>query len=218
MEQHSRACSVEEGRGEARTNMFIAAMVQTACGSAPARIRNLSSNGAMIESSLLFAPGAEVRLVRGARTIRGTVVWSVDGRCGLRLSPAIRVADWLASPTNAEQGRVDAAVSLIKAGAAAGPMRQAGEVAGLQPGAMPAQLTEDLRSACLLIEALGDELVADATVLAAHAGRLQLLDIATQIVMAVAGCLEPRGASGAEIGRLEGLRASCRQALLARDC
>ena len=53
-------------RREPRTNMFVMATIYADTGSAPVKVRNLSSTGALIEGEVLPPLGATVRLRRAA--------------------------------------------------------------------------------------------------------------------------------------------------------
>jgi hypothetical protein len=110
-----------EGRINDRSNVFVIATLYSQGGSAPVRIRNLSPSGALIEGIVLPSPGAPVRLSRGSFHVAGEVVWSADGRSGLRFDSAISVLEWLprtgAAPV---QHNVDELVFKAKLGSLAG--------------------------------------------------------------------------------------------------
>jgi len=111
----AQACA--EARTSDRSNVFVIAALYSEGGSAPVRIRNLSPSGALIEGIVLPLPGALVRLSRGSFHVSGEVVWSADGRSGLRFSNSISVPEWLpgASPASG-QHHIDELVFKAKLG------------------------------------------------------------------------------------------------------
>ena len=95
--------------------MFVIATLYGAAGLTPVRIRNLSSSGALIEGSALPNAGSRVRLSRGSVHAPGEVVWSADGRAGLRFGCSVCVPDWLpGTPAPNGQQRVDELVFSAK--------------------------------------------------------------------------------------------------------
>ena len=200
-----------------RTNMFIAATMCWERHRNPVKVRNMSLTGALVESPVVPSIGSSVLLIRGSYSAGGRVVWADKNRCGLHLSEAITVRDWLAPPSNTEQQRVDQIVALVKAGAVPLPT---GTFTGRpdRPG-LPAlltdnRLTEDLGLVSQLIEDLGDDLASEPETLMRHASKLQNLDIAMQMLTAI--CNEIRASDhgdGTRMARLEDLRTSCGQAL-----
>lgn len=109
-----------EGRTTGRSNVFVIATLYYAAGQAPVRVRNLSPGGALVEGSGLPHPGSRVRLRRGQLQASGEVMWSSNGRAGLRFAGSISVADWLPSAGSpSAQQRVDELVFDVKHGAAA---------------------------------------------------------------------------------------------------
>ena len=201
-------------RGAARSNMFLAAVLHGPDGAVPVKVRNMSATGALIEGATVPSLETAVRLVRGSLAISCVVAWSAEGRCGLHFSSLACVRDWLAPAANRDQQRVDEMVSLLKLGAVPLPQRPKIE-AHCPADARSAILGADLHRVSRLIEKLGDELAADAAVLASHAGALQNVDIAVQTLAAIGHALAGASDEQAIASRLESLRASCTQALKA---
>lgn len=200
-----------------RTNMFIAATMCWDQHRNPVKVRNMSITGALVESPVVPTTGTSVLIVRGSYSARGRVIWADKNRCGLHLSEAVNVREWLAPPSNTEQQRVDQIVALVKAGAV--PLPTGTFTGRTDRPALPAslstdQLTCDLSLISRLIEDLGDDLASEPATLMRHATKLQNLDIAMQMLTAI--CNEI-GASdqgdGTRMARLEDLRTSCGQAL-----
>lgn len=197
-----------EARTAPRTNMFIGAVLQGADFSAPVRIRNLSVAGALVEGAALPEVSTLVRLVRGGLAVPAQVVWSDEGRCGLRLLSTVLVSDWLASPAHHEQQRIDGVVHLAKAGATQFP------VGGPRPDLpRPSQLAHDLRTVGRLVETLSDALADDDELVSRHGRVLQNLDVVVQTISAVADFLSGGPDQSATASRLANVRASYTQAL-----
>ena len=206
------AFDADSERAQQRTSMFLAAVLRSNSQSAPARIRNLSPSGAMIESSITPAVGSTVTLSRGSLIASAIVAWSLARKCGVRFSSEVSVQEWLTSPsTNSQQQRVDSLVAIVKDGRAG--FRETNS----PPMAIQSnrQLSRDLGSVVTLLMDLENDLSASKATLERHAVKLQNLDIAMQMLRAIAGELAFGTASpGTGVSRLPDLRVSCEQALL----
>jgi hypothetical protein len=187
--------------------MFLAAVLKGAAFSVPVRIRNMSGAGALVEGAAGPDSGSAVRLIRGPLMIPAVVVWSVEGRCGLRFSSPVSVREWLAPPSNREQQRVDDTVRVVKAGAIPLPL-------GAEPhdATFPDELGLDLRIACRLLEGHCNDLLGDPQAVARYGERLQNLDIVLQTMAAVADMLARNGDERSIVSRLQNLRVSSREA------
>lgn len=194
--------------------MFLAAALRSGTEQAPVKVRNMSPNGAMIETPVAPHSGAAVQLMRGALIARGTVIWSDGKRCGLIFSSQVSVKDWLAAPAKFEQARVDDIVALVKSGATDfGPERSTPREARTHE-----QLVDDVLAVVMLMQDLEDDLASCDDTLARHAIKLQNLDIAMQMLRAVAGEITPGGSEGVKsLARLEDLRVACSQALVVKN-
>jgi hypothetical protein len=200
-----------EGRAAVRSNMFIAAVLKGASFSLPVRIRNMSCTGALVEGAAVPSAGSTIQLVRGALAVPGAVVWSNEGRCGLRFASLVAVREWLAPPSNREQQRVDDIFRVIKAGAIPLPIGAASHDA-----ATPSELATDLRAVSKLLESHCEQVLGDPGAVACHGDRLQDLDIVLQTIATVADILVGDADDHSTGSRLQNLRASWQQAL-ARD-
>lgn len=197
-----------DARATPRTNLFLAAVLHGDGFSAPVKVRNMSPTGALVEAAAVPNVGAAVHLVRGSLTITGQIVWSWQGRCGVRFASLVSVREWLAPPANRDQQRVDDAVRLLKSGTIPlAPVTAAANSAGSR------QFGDDLRNLARLLEALTDHLIGNEATLLAHGDELQDLDIAVQTLNAVASAIGGDGDGLGDLSRIENLRASCRQAL-----
>lgn len=194
--------------------MFLAAVLRAGTEQAPVKVRNMSPKGAMVDTPLMAPPGTEVDLMRGALVVRGTVIWSSANRCGLRFLSEVSVKDWLAAPNQAQQQRVDEIVALVKAGAIADHDGLAGLTDAPHEVRSQEQLVDDLGAVVRLMQDLEDELAGCDETVERHGVKLQNLDIAMQMLRAVAGELTPGDiGQAANIGRLESLRMACEKAL-----
>ena len=82
----------DEQRGECRNALIRLGTVHYDYQSTPARLRDISTAGVMIETSAELSPGAEPLIDLGeAGSVFGTVVWAAEGRAGLRFNEPF---DW----------------------------------------------------------------------------------------------------------------------------
>lgn len=170
-----------EVRVAARTNMFIAAMMLFDGRSTPVKVRNLSAAGALIETAVAPAAGVSFTLRRGSHAVRGSVAWTKENRCGLRFDSSVVVRDWMGPPANPGQVEVDAMFARARSGG--GLCLAPGSLSRPEPRS-PIQC-EKLTQVSALIEALGDELAADAETVSRHGAALQKIDQALQLLEAV---------------------------------
>lgn len=211
-------CSVQvtddppNNREQGRSSMFLAAVLRAGAEQAPVKVRNMSQNGAMIDSPLRPPPGTKVQLLRGSMRAQGTVIWSSNNRCGLRFSSNLAVAEWLAAPPKAEQHRVDDIVALVKAGALpfAPTDYEPGTRLSDEAPKSHEQLAEYLGDVVSLMQDLEDDLASSEDTLGRHAEKLQNLDIAMQMVRAVAQEITGEAAT---MAKLEDLKVVCSEAL-----
>jgi hypothetical protein len=82
----------DDNRAEHRNAVIRGGTLHYDYQSTPARLRDISSAGVMIETEASLAPGAEPLIDLGdAGSVFGTVVWAADGRAGLRFKQPF---DW----------------------------------------------------------------------------------------------------------------------------
>lgn len=196
------------GRDQARSSLFIAAVMRSGSEQVPVKVRNMSLNGALIETPLAPSVGTEVQLIRGALVAIGTVMWSFENRCGLRFASDISIKQWLEAPSKAEQQRVDEIVSLVKAGAIPGAF--SGRHKAGSKKAYESQLVDSLNAVVKLLSHLEVDLCSSPETLERHGRSLQNLDIALQVINAVMSELSGDQGRGAY---LDDLRLVCAQAL-----
>jgi hypothetical protein len=88
------------GRGESgqrrreRILVLLAARLVTTFKERPVRIREISSEGAMIECDVAPSEGSEVTLRRGPLDVSATVIWSDGRKCGLEFEAALDEEDF----------------------------------------------------------------------------------------------------------------------------
>ena len=168
--------------------MFVLASMVAETASGPVKIRNMSPDGALIEGAALPRLGEHLSIGRVKLAATGQVVWSDGGRAGLRFDQNIDVAAWL--PAGGPQQQVDQAFHAIKNGLT-NVVRLPVAPVGTSPVAK-----SDLMDAALAIEALADVLADDAGVIASHSTRLQVLDIAAQLLRRCAISIPAHSAGG----------------------
>ena|SRR5689334_4739910 len=206
--------SEADARGASRSSLYLSAVLCCDGFSSPVKIRNLSSSGALIEGPIVAASGSFVQLVRGGLNVGALVVWSGEGKCGLKFSDLIDLPQWRAAPTNVEQQRVDEIVRLVKAGAVPLPVRRSSAPTNPEDGVETnAAILGDLRRASELLGNLGDMLTSDPDVVARHGTALQNLDIAMQVIAAAKAVIAGQSDPEVDATKLEGLRRSADQAL-----
>ena len=203
--------SYANARSQLRSSLFLAAMLRSGTEISPVRVRNMSVNGAMIEAPAAPPTGTTVDLLRGPLAARGTVVWSSDSGFGVRFSSLVTVKDRLAAPpTRAQQQQVDDLVALVKAGGA--------DLLGDDDDAVEHRsnelLADDLSSVVRLLQVLEEDLSHSPETLERHATALQNLDMAMQIVRAVAGRLtSDTGVERSRTTKFGHRRTACKQTL-----
>lgn len=188
MHQDSNTTPFANARVTVRTNMFLAASLDGDGVKIPVKIRNMSSEGAHIESPSVPDPGTTVRMVRGNLDVWATVAWALDGRCGLRLLSPVSVSDWLKPPVNRRQERV---VQSTKIGADQSSQLNRADPSNRGPidETVLAELSDDLSRAGQLLDELRRRLAASPTVAEHHRSELRSIDIATQIIGTVSNAL-----------------------------
>lgn len=161
--------------------MLISAAMQADGVSSPVRIRNMSIEGALIETSVGPPVGAPIALKRGSLQVGGVVVWESGKSCGVRFTSRVVVRDWMAPPANAGQSRVDAIVAQVTTGARLGEISaHAPQLAHVCP-----ERSDRLAQASQLITELAEALVEDPAVVARHGAKLQNLDVVLQILATI---------------------------------
>lgn len=76
-----------------RWRVFLSAEVDAGSGSFPARIRDISETGALLESDYVPTSGGKLSLHCGEADIRGRVVWADRGWFGLEFDAPLEDGD-----------------------------------------------------------------------------------------------------------------------------
>jgi hypothetical protein len=214
-----------EHRVAQRTNLMLAATVESGGRVNAVRIRNLSETGALIEGSGLPGAGASMILKRGDLQVASTIAWASGERRGVRFDSPTPVQEWtggkikLAEPGGLrDQKRVDAFQAEARTSTPPAPERVqiASDPAGREQ--LDSRLADELAYVQRLLETVGDELIAEPLFVQRHAQTLQGIDLASQILTHVAAIIVAQNREEAieRIG-MEDLRARLkRKAVLAR--
>lgn len=166
-----------EGRRHERTHLFLAASLHSKAGSRPVHVRNISSNGALIEGAIVPDQGDRVILRRGSLEASADIVWKTGRKAGIAFSSTIHVSDWMARQPSGHQGRVDDMIQAIRSGA--GDWR--GGTDERKPKSPELSLEAELQALKSTLAELEKGLIGDVIVVATHP-EIQLLDIALQAV------------------------------------
>jgi hypothetical protein len=83
MPQVMNESSVAQNRRSRRANVLLAATIEAARGELSVRLRNLSSDGALIEADELPEKGEQVLFRRNEISAKGRVAWVLDRHAGL---------------------------------------------------------------------------------------------------------------------------------------
>ena len=75
--------SLTHNRKNDRSNVLLTASLELSGASTPVRMRNLSSNGALVEGDFLPVEGSELLFRKGDLAIKGRVVWTSDRYAGI---------------------------------------------------------------------------------------------------------------------------------------
>jgi hypothetical protein len=90
----------ETGRAEIprspRRKTVFGGMLETVGGRAKVAVRNVSCTGAMVEGEQTLPPGRDLILDAAGLELFCSVVWSDDGRCGLRFDEPLSPGQVLA--------------------------------------------------------------------------------------------------------------------------
>jgi hypothetical protein len=95
-------------------------VLETDGGSIPVRVRNLSSEGVLVEGAAFPPLGAKVILLRGRLRASGEVAWHRRSHCGIKFDRAINLVDWVQRVGHSGQQRVDDIVAAIRCSSPAG--------------------------------------------------------------------------------------------------
>lgn len=177
-----------DSRGAARTNVFLAATIESRGSNDAVRIRDISETGAMVEGRLLPGVGEELTLRRMHLQTSGRVVWRSSQRCGIKFEDAVVVKEWIGGsrsggPQISGQSRVDDIKAAVRAGADGTARREVpeGEAEELL-GKLDVRVAQELVYVARLLELVGNELADEPVVVQRHSAALQRFDVASQML------------------------------------
>lgn len=75
--------SQTQNRRQRRSNVLLTAVIELSGRTLDVKLRNLSANGALVESDSLPVEGAEIRFKRGDLIVAGKVIWVRGSRAGI---------------------------------------------------------------------------------------------------------------------------------------
>ncbi len=158
-----------------RTNVFVMATLYFDGGSAPVKIRNISSLGALVEGPHIPVQGAPISLRRGSLDVPGTVAWLTDGRAGLKFDAPTSVAPWLPGGEKMlQQGRIDAIFHSKRTQSAAS--------SSFRPISQPPVTLAEIVKVKEMLESVAEALIEDVVMVSRHGIHLQSLDFAIQML------------------------------------
>jgi hypothetical protein len=178
----SAIVSLDEGRRQPRTHLFVAATLYCQGDTVPVRIRNMSPSGVLLEGADLPETGTAITLKRGGLQAAGEVAWKADRKAGIAFSGTVHVASWMSRQPSSHQARVDAIVSDFKTG------RRAEEHETPAPSPGSTSLEAELLELRAGLAELGNSLANDPALIAAHP-EMQMLDVSVQCIDRMIGQL-----------------------------
>ena len=203
---HISGESGAEHRAARRTNLMLAAEIETNGRRAPVRIRNLSETGALIEGGALPEKGSSLILHRGDFRIGAAIAWSGGGRCGIHFDQPISLQEWTGKALPPESGglRDQRRVDALQVEARSAPIIPPAPAPAANPALseearlnLRARLADELAYVRRLLDSMGDELIGEPIVVAHHSRTLQSIDLAGQILAHLSNVLvadDPVGA------------------------
>ena len=75
--------SITQNRRSRRANVLLSASIEFAGNALPVKLRNLSSEGALVEAEKLPVEGSEVIFRKSELTLSGRIAWVEGNRAGL---------------------------------------------------------------------------------------------------------------------------------------
>lgn len=164
-----------DNRLDRRSNVYLAAVVDTGIVQTAVKLRNLSPRGALIECESPPLVGTAVRLVRAGLEVSGSVAWVGQSQAGVTFDDEIVVAPWIRRIGHPDQQRVDRVIADVKRSAAEPP-----------PDPLPPNAARTIRAASADLDRLCEELT-DSPELSLELGEyLVALDAISQRLRAAA--------------------------------
>jgi hypothetical protein len=82
--------SLSQNRRSRRSNVLMAACLETASGSAKVTLRNLSADGALVEGDFIPEPGEILIFRKNELAVSGRVAWASDRRAGIAFDAKLK--------------------------------------------------------------------------------------------------------------------------------
>tara|TARA_B100000678_G_C18086471_1_gene452936 strand:+ start:82 stop:627 length:546 start_codon:yes stop_codon:yes gene_type:complete len=170
-------------RREERVDLLVRASFLASEGGGAVRLCNISALGALIEGEGLPAVGNAVELRRGPLSVNGKVVWRAADQAGISFDERTEVTAWF--PDAPPQDSVDRAFQRILEEFS---RRESGkpQPASLAPTHNSVITVDDMKRVAHSLDDLADALSDDMNVVMQHAEKLQVLDIAAQLLRKLA--------------------------------
>ena len=87
--------SIDQNRRSRRSNVLLAASIETSGAAIPVKLRNLSTEGALIEGDSLPVEGSEVMFRRNELSVGGSIAWVHGKQAGVAFARPIAQEDVL---------------------------------------------------------------------------------------------------------------------------
>lgn len=81
--------SITQNRRSRRSNVLLAASIEVSGAALPVKLRNLSSQGALIEGEGLPVEGSEILFRRNELSVKGRIAWVHDKQAGVAFTTAL---------------------------------------------------------------------------------------------------------------------------------
>lgn len=175
------AALVAEQRTYRRTATMLNGEISIGDTTWPAKIRDISAYGALVQSDAMAQEGASVVLSRGPRCVAGEVRWRGTNALGIQFAEPVDVAEWLDSQDARGTGSREKNVPNHGC-------RNTMEV--LPPDVVACRVREEMAYVSRLIDGVAELLSEDPILHVRHATRLQELCIGKQMLNELAAVLE----------------------------
>lgn len=101
-------------RDHRRANVFLTASMEVAGDHRSVRLRNISSQGVMIDGTPSPKVGTKIKLFRGRLKASGTVVWRHSMRFGIAFDQMVDAEAWGQRISHAGQQGVDELIAAVR--------------------------------------------------------------------------------------------------------
>lgn len=177
-----------EDRRHRRSKLFVGVTVFANSKSSPARLRDISPSGALLEMRAPPKVGTKLKIKRGTLEREAAVRWARDSRCGVKFDEEVIVLDWISGQV--DQPSIDRMMNNIRTGIAAEPeepmfISSSAELAEV----LSERLAEEIDFATRTIDDLCSALTKDSHLIKTQSNNLQRMDAVTQSLTQLANIL-----------------------------